>query len=152
MRNKARWILLVLLAVLALALVACDGDGYDRQEDPAPTQAAAAPGTFTTVDVRQAHDALSNGNDAIIVDVRTAQEWAQTGVPVGATLIPLDEIAQRAGELPQDRPIYLICNSGNRSRVAADALVERGFTSVYNVDGGIQAWLRAELPTEPYTP
>ena len=76
-------------------------------------------------------------------------EWAQTGVPVGATLIPR-RIAQR-GELPQDRPIYLICNSGNRSRVA-DALVERGFTSVYNVDGGIQAWLRAELPTEPYTP
>jgi rhodanese-related sulfurtransferase len=130
-------------------LAAC---GASEPEASAPRQAAAAPGTFTTVDVRQAHTALSDNADAIIVDVRTAQEWAQTGIPTGATLITLDEIVQRANELPQGRPIYLICNSGNRSRVAADALVERGFTSVYNVDGGIQAWLRAGLPTERYAP
>ena len=148
MRNPKRWILLVLLTVIAVALAAC---GSDEPEAPAPTQ-AAAPGTFTTVDVRQAHDALSASDDAIIVDVRTAQAWTQTGIPTGATLITLDDIEQRASELPKDRPIYLICNSGNRSRVAAEALVRRGFTSVYNVDGGIQAWLRADLPTEPYTP
>lgn len=149
MRNPKRWILLVLFTVIAIAVAAC---GSDEPEASAPTQAAAASGTFTTVDVRQAHDALSASDDAIIVDVRTAQEWAQTGIPTGATLITLDEIEQRASELPQNRPIYLICNSGNRSRVAAEALVKRGFTSVYNVDGGIQAWLRADLPTEPYTP
>ncbi len=148
MRDNTRWILLVLLAVIAIALAAC---GSGDPEAAAPAQ-VAVPGAYTTVDVRQAHAALSASDGAIIVDVRTAPEWAQTGVPTGARLIALDEIAQRANELPPDRPIYLICNSGNRSRVAADALVKQGFTSVYNVDGGIQAWLRADLPTTPYTP
>jgi rhodanese-related sulfurtransferase len=46
----------------------------------------------------------------------------------------------------------VICNSGNRSRVASEALVQMGFSSVYNVSGGIQDWLRADLPVEPYRP
>lgn len=143
--RNTRWALLALLVVAAIALAACGSGGK--------TAAVTAPNTYTTVGVRQAHDALNADPDAIIVDVRTAQEWATTGVPTDAVLITLDQIAQRApGALPQDQPIYLICNSGNRSRVAADALLKLGFTSVYNVDGGIQAWMRAGLPTEPYTP
>lgn len=150
MREKKRWILLVLLTVIAVALAACG------REDSATTRhapaEAAAPGKYATVSVQQAHDALSADPDAIIVDVRTAQEWAQTGVPADAVLITLDQIQQRANELPKDQPLYIICNSGNRSQVAAQALVELGFPSVYNVSGGIQNWLRADLPTETYTP
>lgn len=147
--KNVRWTVLAVLLVVAVALAACSSE-----DDAAPVNTEqAAPSTYTTVDVRQAHEALSADPDAIIVDVRTPQEWATTGVPTDAVLITLDEIAQRAPDaLPQDQPIYLICNSGNRSRVAADALLQLGFTSVYNVDGGIQDWLRADLPTEPYTP
>jgi len=151
MQSKKMRKLILLLVTLAVALAACGSDGEKSAAVVAPNKAVA--GTYTTVDVRQAHDALSADPDAMIVDVRTAQEWATTGVPAGAVLITLDEIGQRApGALPQDQPVYLICNSGNRSRVAADELVKLGFSSVYNVDGGIQAWLRAGLPTEPYTP
>lgn len=147
--KNTRWALFAMLVVAAIALTACGSGG----KTAAVTTDSAAPNTYTTVDVRQAHDALSADSDAIIVDVRTPQEWAATGVPANAVLITLDQITQRApGALPQDQPIYLICNSGNRSRVAADALLTLGFTSVYNVDGGIQAWLRAGLPSEPYTP
>ncbi|MCZ7538689.1 MAG: rhodanese-like domain-containing protein [Anaerolineae bacterium] len=46
----------------------------------------------------------------------------------------------------------MICNSGNRSRVAAEALIRLGYSQVYNVDGGIQAWRKAGLPVEPYKP
>lgn len=150
MQPKKRWFLLILMTVIAVALAAC-GSGEDSDDTQSPTE-AAAPLTYTTVDVRQAHDALSTDSDAIIVDVRTEQEWATTGVPTGATLITLDQIPQRANELPKNQPVYLICNSGNRSQVAAQALIDLGFTSVYNVDGGIQDWLRADLPTEAYTP
>lgn len=147
--KNIRWAVLAVLVVAALTLAACGSSS----KTAAVNSNQAAPGTYTTVNVRQAHDALSANPDAIIVDVRTPQEWATTGVPTGAVLITLDQIAQRApGALSQDRPVYLICNSGNRSRVAADALVKLGFKSVYNVDGGIQAWMRASLPTEPYAP
>lgn len=151
MRQKnTRRLLLMLLTVIAVALAACGGeDSATTGQSPAED---AAPGTYTTVDVQQAHAALSANPDAIMVDVRTEQEWATTGVPRGAALITLDDIRQRAGELPKNEPVYLICNSGNRSQVAAQTLVELGFTSVYNVAGGIQAWLRADLPTEVYTP
>lgn len=150
MRQKnARWLVLTLLMVIAVALAACGEDSAPTSQSSAEN---AAPGTYTTVDVQQAHAALSADPDAIIVDVRTEQEWATTGVPDGAVLITLDDIRQRAGELPKNEPVYLICNSGNRSHVAAQALVELGFDAVYNVAGGIQAWLRADLPTEAYTP
>jgi rhodanese-related sulfurtransferase len=89
----------------------------------------------------------------VIVDVRNPEEWATTGVPPGAALIPLPQFEQRASqELPKDKPIYVICNSGNRSRTASESLIKDGYKTVYNIDGGIQAWLRAGLPVEPYSP
>jgi rhodanese-related sulfurtransferase len=82
-----------------------------------------------------------------------AYEWATTGIPAGAALIPLPQFEQRAPqELPKDKPIYVICNSGNRSTVASAILIKDGYKKVYNIDGGIQAWLRAGLPVEPYSP
>ncbi len=75
------------------------------------------------------------------------------GRPPGAVLIPLGEVEARApAELAADKPVYVICNSGNRSRTASDTLIRLGFTEVYNVDGGIQAWLKAGLPVETYEP
>jgi rhodanese-related sulfurtransferase len=88
-----------------------------------------------------------------LADVREPSEWAATGVPPGAILIPLGQIEQRApAELAKNRPVYVICNSGNRSRTAAEILARLGFSEVYNVDGGIKARLAAGLPVEAYKP
>ncbi len=111
------------------------------------------PATYTTVTPQKAYDQISNSTDAMIVDVRNLDEWTATGILVGATLIPLPEFEQRAPqELPKDRPIYVICNSGNRSRAASEILIKDGYKKVYNIDGGIQAWLSNGLPVEPYSP
>jgi phage shock protein E len=121
-----------------------------------PTSTApitTAPATYVTVDVQTAYEALSSDETAQIVDVREPDEWAETGVPPGAVLIPLAEIELRApAELTTDGPVYVICRSGNRSRVASETLIRLGYTLVYNVDGGIKAWLEAGLPVETYTP
>jgi rhodanese-related sulfurtransferase len=96
---------------------------------------------------------LSANHEAQLIDVREPTEWAATGVPPGAVLIPLAEVEGRApAELVSDRPVYVICKSGTRSRQAAETLIRLGFTEVYNVDGGIQAWLQAGLPVETYKP
>jgi len=149
-RSRIMFVLLIVLA--GLLLVSC---GDDKKEDipNATAVPTAAPLTYTTLTVRQAYDQLSSSTNALIVDVRNPEEWTATGIPVGATLISLPEFEQRGpAELPQDKEIYLICNSGNRSRTAAEILINRGYEKVYNIDGGIQAWLAQSLPTEPYTP
>ena len=46
----------------------------------------------------------------------------------------------------------MICRTGNRSQTASEILVGLGFTQVYNVDGGITAWVDSGLPVEAYTP
>ena len=110
-------------------------------------------GGYVTVDVETAYEALVADETAQLVDVREPAEWAETGVPQGAYLIPLGELERRApSELEADRPVYVICRSGNRSRTGAAILVGLGFASVFNVDGGIKAWSSAGLPVEPYAP
>ena len=57
--------------------------------------------------------------------------------------------AQGAGEAAwKDKPVYLICASGHRSAKGAKTLLELGYTEVYSVSGGIQAWLSAGLPVK----
>jgi hydroxyacylglutathione hydrolase len=136
--------LVVVLAILGLALAACG----EKDKKEGGTSAA-----FQTLTVQNAYDQLSKNSNALIVDVRNPGEWATTGIPPGAILIPLPEFEQRApNELPKDKEIYVICNSGNRSRTASEILVKLGYRNVINIDGGFQAWLRAGLPSQPYTP
>ncbi len=66
----------------------------------------------------------------------------------GRCLIPLGELAARAGELPRDRPLVIVCRTGARSAYAADALVAAGYDA-RNLAGGLQQWVAADLPLEP---
>jgi len=62
--------------------------------------------------------------------------------------IPLGELQARAGELPRDRPLVIVCRSGARSGYAADALVAAGYEAS-NLAGGLHAWVAAALPLVP---
>jgi rhodanese-related sulfurtransferase len=100
-----------------------------------------------TVDVKAAFEQLQADKQAQFVDVREPREWAATGVPKKAKRIPLGALSRRApSELIKVRPVFVICNSGNRSRNGAKILMDLGYTQVFNVAGGMQAWLRAGLP------
>ena len=74
-----------------------------------------------------------------LIDVREGFEYEIARID-GARLIPLGEIAERADELPRDRPIVVHCHSGRRSAEAVRLLQQRGFGNIYNLDGGIDAW------------
>jgi len=84
--------------------------------------------------------ALESG--AVVVDVRTPQEFAAGHVP-GAINLPVEAIASWADQVPKDKPVYLYCRSGNRSRQAAEYLKKKGYTNLYNVEGGVLAIERA---------
>lgn len=158
---RARFLLpplAVVILMLALAAAGCSSQetGSSTGTETPATMASASGGEgsgWVTVDVQTAYDALSANEEAQLVDVREPAEWAETGVPQGAVLIPLGDLGSRAAaELATDRPVYVICRSGNRSQTGSDLLVGLGFAEVYNVDGGITAWQAAGLPVETYQP
>jgi rhodanese-related sulfurtransferase len=93
----------------------------------------------------QAGAALAEG--AVAIDVREPEEW-DAGHLDGSVLIPLGELQARAGELPRDRPLVIVCRTGARSGYAADALVAAGYDAS-NLAGGLFAWTAAALPLTP---
>ncbi|MDM7323754.1 MAG: rhodanese-like domain-containing protein, partial [Thermus sp.] len=97
--------------------------------------AACGPkGSYKDVGPEEVYRAVEAG--AVIVDVRTPQEFAQGHVP-GAINLPVEVVAQWADTLPKDKPVYLYCRSGNRSRQAAEYLKRKGYTNLYNLEGGV---------------
>ena len=84
---------------------------------------------------------------AQVVDVRTHHEW-EVGRIAGATHLPLDELAERSGEIDKDRPVLLYCRGGNRSTMAAAALAAAGYDAS-KLSEGIVGWSEAGLPIEP---
>ena len=87
----------------------------------------------------------------LLVDVREADEFA-TERAEGAILLPISEFAERHTELPRDRPLLMICQSGSRSMSATMFLLQRGWTDVRNLEGGIAAWMRDGLPVRTGPP
>jgi rhodanese-related sulfurtransferase len=90
---------------------------------------------------------MINREDAIVVDVREPHEYAAGHVP-NARHIPMGQVDKRLGELDRfkDKPVIVVCQSGNRSSSTCNALTKRGFEKVYNLSGGISAWEQAGMP------
>jgi rhodanese-related sulfurtransferase len=76
--------------------------------------------------------------DAPLLDVREADEWRAGHAPT-ARHLPMSELVERLGELPDDDPLYVVCRSGGRSARVVAYLAQQGYPAV-NVDGGMQAW------------
>lgn len=98
---------------------------------------ASGDASLTTIDVSELHQAL--GEDITLLDVREPYEY-EAGHVAGAQLMPLANVVALAADLPKDRPVYVVCRSGNRSLQASNALIEAGFEDVRNVGGGMIAW------------
>lgn len=90
----------------------------------------------------EARDFIEN-NNPLILDVRTPREYYSGHLP-GATLIPLQQLAQRLSQIEdyKDKEILIYCRSGNRSTVAGEILIENGFKKVYNIRDGILGWMK----------
>ena len=100
-----------------------------------------------SIDVGQLRQRLKAEPVPFLLDVREPWEYQAGHVP-GARLIPLGELEQRVEEVPRDQPVLAICHSGQRSLAAAGFLLQRGYTSVTNVDGGTGAWIERGYPVD----
>jgi rhodanese-related sulfurtransferase len=75
----------------------------------------------------------------VLVDVREPWEFAHCRIGDSIS-IPLGLLATRLAELPRNRDLVLVCHHGSRSQHAAMLLARRGFGSVHNLRGGVEAW------------
>jgi rhodanese-related sulfurtransferase len=87
-------------------------------------------------------------NGAFVLDVRTLEEWNEFHAP-NTTLIPLDQLTARLDEVPRDRPVLVVCRSGNRSQQGRDILLNAGFGQVTSMTGGLNEWRASGFPVEP---
>ncbi|MFR9802813.1 rhodanese-like domain-containing protein [Pseudonocardia sp. RS010] len=89
--------------------------------------------------------AASNSGEVTVIDVRNPDEYAAGHIP-GAHLIPLPELGDRLAEVPTDRLVHVVCQSGGRSAQGAELLTGAGIDAV-SVDGGTQGWTASGRPT-----
>ena len=120
---------LIILVLAALLLTAC---GQTKEKDREEI--------YMNITAQEAKVLMDTEKDYIILDVRTQEEYDQGHIP-GAILIPDTEIEDRAkGELTdKDQLILVYCRSGRRSKLAAQSLVELGYTNIREF-GGIIDW------------
>lgn len=84
---------------------------------------------------------------AVLIDIREPDEHA-TGVAKGAQRLPMRQLGARLAEIPTapDKPVFLICNTQNRSSATLSALREKGYKHVRFVQGGMSEWVRRGWP------
>ena len=98
------------------------------------------------IDVDALQSLRQSGADLALVDVREPWEFELCAIE-GSTSIPLGTLARRAGELPKDRQMVLVCHHGGRSAQATAWLRHNGFDKATNLMGGVDAWARRIDPT-----
>ena len=119
---------IAVLTSLVLGLCACRGENKPSKV------------TYEQISAKEAKEIMDTEKDYIIIDARTTEEFNEGHIE-GAILIPEYEIKNRASEeLPnKDALILVYCRSGRRSKIAADALFNLGYTNVKEF-GGIIDW------------
>lgn len=90
---------------------------------------------------------LDTDSDLLLIDVRTDRERDIASIDV-ARALDREELARLEG-LPKNTPIAFLCHHGTRSRSAAEHFVQQGFSKIYNVEGGIDAWSVKVDPSVP---
>lgn len=136
MKNKIA-LSTVLISILLMNFVFVSSIMAEEQTQSADT-------VFYNVTVDTAYDMMTKDSfPGLVLDVRSKYEY-DMGHLYGAVLIPYDEL--ETSELEENDEIIVYCRSGYRSAIASQILASRNFTKVYNMLGGILAWIDADYP------
>jgi rhodanese-related sulfurtransferase len=142
--DLTKWLLwgvvgLALVAVIALLVIPKGGT----------TGAGSAAGPTGVQDVSAADFQKAVDAGYQLIDVRTAQEYAQGHIP-GAVNIPIDVLPASLAKIDKSKPVAVYCASGSRSLNAKQFLSAQGYTTVINLAQGIASWTgKTVAGTEP---
>jgi len=136
---------------IAIAVPANMKCGKPEEELTPITEPAWAPLSYTFAGIWEIQPQWLEDNLAgiQIVDVREPGEFdGPLGRISGATLIPLGEVADRAGEISKDQPVVAVCRAGGRSAQATVILKKAGFENIANLAGGMLRWRAQRCPVD----
>ena len=104
---------------------------------------------MATITATALYELLQDNSSQNVIDVRTHVEFAEVHVPA-AKSVPLDslkpETLHESQSFSLDKPVYILCRSGQRATKAADQLAKAGHPNSVIVEGGTLAWIEAGLP------
>lgn len=138
-------IFIITLVMGAILLAACGGSTAPAaSSEVVGKKISVSGGEYTDVSVAELQTMLEN-KDFTFVNVHIPFEG---DIPNTDLSIPFDEIDQNLDQLPADKDakIVLYCRSDRMSGIAAETLVELGYTNIWNLDGGFNDWEAAGLP------
>ena len=120
----------LLFLLLAVMLLTACGQAKENDQEAA----------YMNITAEEAKQIMDSEDGYIILDARTQEEYDQGHIP-GAIVISHEEIAEKAEEVltDKDQLILVYCRSGRRSKIAAEALEELGYTNIKEF-GGIIDW------------
>ncbi len=110
----------------------------------------------------EAHQ-MAQAGKVILIDIRTPEEWRETGIPAGAKLAKASNPMGPAGFMQEvldivgkarTQPVAIICRTGKRTTRVRSFLLSKGFAEVYNVKEGVagseagEGWIKRGLPVE----
>ena len=129
--------------ILLISIVVVSGLGLLWPMFARPSGNSVNPGEATL---------LINREDAIVIDVREADEFAAGHLP-DARNIPGSKLAERISEIEKykDKPVIVCCATGMRSNKACAELKKNGFSRINNLAGGVDAWVGAGYPIKKGT-
>ncbi len=126
---------------------ATGADTSSSEDEDSNSETASLPAQkFVSPD--QLSAALEGGADLLLLNVADV-EFYELGCIGESLLIPWDQLPDRLTEVSVDADILIYCRRGVRSESAFTTLQESGYTSLWILDGGIDAWTAAGLPTTP---
>ena len=121
---------ILLITLVAVMMLAACGQAKERDQGA----------VYVNITAEEAKQIMDSEEGYIILDVRTQEEYDEGHIP-GAIVISHEEITEKAEEVltDKDQLILVYCRSGRRSKIAAEALVELGYTNIKEF-GGIIDW------------
>ena len=139
---KKNLVILVALIVIIIGAILI----INQSNTPGMNKSTTTQNTFQALSAQEL-DKMLESKDFVLIDVHTPE---QQHVPKTDYLIPYNQTETLVRAIPdKNQKVVLYCRSGNMSKIAAQELVDRGYTNIFDLNGGMKEWLGEDRETLP---
>lgn len=131
----------VLLAILVLSISACTNGSESSNNETSLPNGEVIQTVYERMDVAEFQTKLSTVSDPQLIDVRTPEEYAQGNIPGSVNYnIKGVDFMQKISQLDKNKPVFVYCQAGGRSKKSAKKMKSLGFKEIYELAPGYSQW------------